>query len=281
MRFFWGVIRWGARSVWLLAFLAMLAFNALTLTFNGFAAAVSAFYSAATGVHTVYDTLRQKVDDLDANLGKARQEVETVTQDRNATRAKADTLETDLNRANRELDAVGGERDVLRRRATTLETDLAEARRPPTVLRRGETVLLRDFVEETTQRVASRTTKVAVANVTSMAGEGIPVLGIALIVASVTFDLTSACDTMKDMDALRIALDPTLAPDPNSATVCATRVPTADEVWDDIKASPGAVWNAAKSILGSAAERVPSWDQVKSAPGDLWNAFTDFVRSIF
>ncbi len=106
----------------------------------------------------------------------------------------------------------------------------------------GEKRPLRSVVEETTGRIERRTAKVAATNVGSMAGEGIPFWGIAVIVAATTYEVSSACDTMKDMHELTVALSPSSADDAEVQRVCGMRVPTREELWATIKASPMVVW---------------------------------------
>ncbi len=105
---------------------------------------------------------------------------------------------------------------------------------------------MRSVVEETTGRIQRRTAKVAATNVGSMAGEGIPFWGIAIIVAVTTYEVTTACDTMKDMHELTVALSPASADDAEMQRVCGMQVPTKEEIWAIVKASPLIVWQKLK-----------------------------------
>ena len=49
--------------------------------------------------------------------------------------------------------------------------------------------------------------------------------------------------------AIELAVNPGQVDDPNVDLVCGLQVPTEEEVWEAIKASPGAAWDAAKKVL--------------------------------
>ena len=59
---------------------------------------------------------------------------------------------------------------------------------------------------------------------------------------------------MRDMRAIDLAVNPQAEDDPDIERVCGMAVPTEEEIWAAIKASPGAAWEAAKVVL----DRLPS-----------------------
>ena len=67
---------------------------------------------------------------------------------------------------------------------------------------------------------------------------------------------------MRDMHALEVAFNPDLANDPSVDEVCGLKVPTKEEVWETVKASPGKAWDAAVQALGDLPDlpAVPSID---------------------
>ncbi|MFZ1725349.1 MAG: hypothetical protein WBO29_01010 [Albidovulum sp.] len=50
---------------------------------------------------------------------------------------------------------------------------------------------------------------------------------------------------MKDMRDIQEAFEPNPATQDENAEVCGKRIPSAEELWDTIKSSPGAVWEKA------------------------------------
>jgi hypothetical protein len=118
---------------------------------------------------------------------------------------------------------------------------------------------LSEAVEETTQRVTKRTTAGATRNVAATFGEAIPVIGVGVVVAATAWELKDACDTMKDLHELEVALDPTKASDASVQEVCGMKVPSKEEIWEKVKASPGEAWANAKAAMPDLPE-MPSVD---------------------
>ena len=54
---------------------------------------------------------------------------------------------------------------------------------------------------------------------------------------------------MKDMRDIEVAVNPGAAVDPDVDRVCGMKVPTEDEIWAAIKASPEIVWQAAVDLF--------------------------------
>lgn len=119
---------------------------------------------------------------------------------------------------------------------------------------RGQKVALKDAVNRTAERVSKRAAATSAREVTSMAGEALPYVGIAVVVGATALELRDLCDTMKDMSELQRALDPNTRVSDEEKTVCAQRVPTRDELWAAVKSSPGTAWAKARSVLPSLEE---------------------------
>jgi hypothetical protein len=85
-------------------------------------------------------------------------------------------------------------------------------------------------------------------------GESIPVIGVGVVVAATAWELKDACDTMKDLHELEVALDPAKAKDASVQEVCGLRVPSKEEIWEKVKSSPGAAWQMAKDAMPELPE---------------------------
>lgn len=118
-----------------------------------------------------------------------------------------------------------------------------------TVMHKGERKLLSEAVKTTTKRVARRTAIDATRNVSSTFGEAVPAIGVAVIVGVSAWELKDACDTMRDLHELDVAIDPSLANDPEVTEVCGLRVPTKEEVWAKVSSSPEEAWAGAKEMM--------------------------------
>lgn len=132
-----------------------------------------------------------------------------------------------------------------------------------------------ESVAEVAGRVGGRTAIVATANLAGMAGESIPLWGIAVVVAATTCELKSACDSMTDIRALEVATGVAGAGDAGLREVCGLRVPSAAEPRDMVVASPGAAWEAARGALGALDLPDPDvggrWTAVMARMGGWWD----------
>ena len=209
----------------------MLLVNVATLTISSVNAAISGAIETATGLSTV---------------GR-RQSVQLKE-----TEARASKLNTDLERSRSELSIERKKSAILANKYGTVEVEARRLRaQGPDVMFRGKKRALKSVAEEVTGSVSRRTAKVAATNVGSMAGEGIPFWGIAVIVASTTVEAAAACDTMRDMHDLQKALDPGAVVDDGASEVCGMRIPTQDEIWEAVKSSPGKAWATSKEMFSN------------------------------
>jgi hypothetical protein len=147
-------------------------------------------------------------------------------------------------------------------------TGLAKPMVPKKVMLEGAEVTVSEAVAKVSNRVKARTAKVASADIGATFGQSIPWIGVAVVVAATGYDLKTSCDTMKDMHALEVAFDPDLANDPSVDEVCGLKVPTKEEIWDTVKASPGKAWDAAVQALGDLPGLPP-------APSIDWPSMPD------
>lgn len=185
--------------------------------------------------------------------------VESVTGIRSlATRqaVREAALTDDAARAHRRAATEAAERRAATSRADNLARDLADSRAAQArmareladspVTYRGTRVAARHAVKDTADRVSRRTAIATTRNIGSMAGEALPVIGIGVIVAATAWELTDACAMMGEMRALDAAFNPD---DPmTDDEVCGMKVPTREELWQKISASPGAVWQGAQAM---------------------------------
>lgn len=132
---------------------------------------------------------------------------------------------------------------------------------PKTVVFEGVEVTVDEAVARVTNRVKGRTAKVASADMAATFGQSIPWIGIGVVVAATTYDLKTACDTMGDMHALEVAFNPKVASDPSVKEVCGFKVPSKEEIWETVKASPGQAWDRAKAAMPDLPE-MPSMPDI-------------------
>jgi hypothetical protein len=139
---------------------------------------------------------------------------------------------------------------------------------------KGKKMALSQAVETTSGSIARRSAIAATRSVASMGGEALPVIGTSVIVAATGFELYDLCNTVKDMNDLKVAFDPSLKTEPEQTTICAMEVPTKEELWESTKASPGAAWNAAKTYTPTL-EDIKNYEFPDADWTGMWAASKD------
>jgi hypothetical protein len=158
-------------------------------------------------------------------------------------------LTSELDRAKGEGLALAARTEAAANEVRSLSAALQAAETAQLVEWGGEQVQVREAVQRVTASISDRTARVAAANLGSMAGESIPIYGIAIVVAATAYELKASCDSMKEMHELEVALGVVEASDAQVQEVCGLQVPTREEIWGLITSSPGAVWDGAVSLL--------------------------------
>lgn len=252
---------WGTTKNILLvvALVVSLAFNAASFTVNALSTAISTVIEAVTGVETVVSQVRRQKTELAITAeeaskweGKAVGRGWTLRQ----VQAEKATLGTEL-AASRKLaskwegaaiaNAFALDQEKAARVALEVETvELRAARR---VTYEGVEMAVPEAVTRATAKIKARTVKLAFADLSATGAQALPWIGAAAVVAATGYDLKMSCDTMRDMRAIEVAVNPAAENDLDVERVCGLRVPTEAEIWAAIKSSPGAVWDAAKVAL--------------------------------
>ena len=88
------------------------------------------------------------------------------------------------------------------------------------------------LVSKVTKKIKTRTVAVATANVASMPFEVAPFIGAAAVIASTTYEIKEACNTINDMRELDVAFN--LEHDIEDNNVCGMEVPTKAKIMESV-----------------------------------------------
>jgi len=119
---------------------------------------------------------------------------------------------------------------------------------------KGKKVALSAAVNETADTIGKRSLKSAKNNIASMPGEAIPWLGTSVIVGVTALELYDLCATIKDMNELKNAFNPSASTSDEELTVCSLEVPSKEDILLAVKNSPSAAWEKAKDITPTLEE---------------------------
>ena len=244
------LLRFLFRGTTVLLITIMLALNVASLTVES--------------INTLFSTVIEGVTDISSLRSKSRAQIEnskklyaSLEETHVQTKSKLQQVEGRNKALGKQLakqsDALTLERKktaILANNVGTMSVEIKRLRTAgPDISFRGKMRPAREVVGETIDRVQKRTAKVAASNVGSMAGEGIPFWGIAVIVGATSYEIYSSCETMKDLQELSSALSPGESDDAEVQRVCGLRIPTKEEVWVTVKSSPGKAWAAASMYI--------------------------------
>ncbi len=127
----------------------------------------------------------------------------------------------------------------------------------------------RDAIREVADGVKLRTARAATTNITSIWGESVPLWGIAINVAATGFELRMACDTMRDINDLELALGGN--PDPGETDqVCGIHVPTGTEILNAVVAAPDQLWATATSDVEELTGTTVEGRDLEAMPEKGW-----------
>ena len=198
-----------------------------------------------------YDELKAKFDQL------------------TASRRDLDSRYTALEKAQEELQAkyaqLSSSNVALADNYAALEQAYTQAHNENTQLRlsihaRGVTV------RTAAERMVDRTVTSASRNLSSVAGQAIPYVGVTLILGLTAREIDDACDTLKDINQMSTAIgDQPFDP----STVCGMQVPTSADVLNQVTNNWNAAYQSAADAINAAGQRVPtapptpSWVNVK------------------
>ena len=196
-----------------------------------------------------------RIADLEEEVQVRKRRIVDLSNDIDARDARIASLSDDINIRDTRMQQLSD--DVAR-----YADDLANG--TDTILYRGARTTFAQAATDTNGRIARRTMTAATRNATSVFAEAIPYLGIAAMLAVTAYDLKDSCDTIKDLHALDVAIDPTKEFGPEENAICGLSVPTVDEVWQQVKDGSEEAWRDAGEHLPELPEySLPSWRDLK------------------
>ncbi|MDF3351930.1 hypothetical protein HKX17_17670 [Sulfitobacter sp. KE34] len=95
-------------------------------------------------------------------------------------------------------------------------------------------------------------------NFAAMPAEALPWFGVSVILAATAWEVYDLCEALKDNHELAVAFNPDLKMTEDIAQVCATKVPTREELVDQMASAPSGIWERAKETYSNIEVSAPS-----------------------
>lgn len=156
---------------------------------------------------------------------------------------------------------------------------------------------LADAVDEHTTAVRRRLVTSAQRNFGAMPAEALPWFGMSVILAATAWEVFDLCEALKDNHELAVAFNPGLKLSKDVTQVCATHLPSREELFEQIVAAPGDVWTVAQETYSDIEATAPTMSdlggylataktataeftaQTKSGSKSLWEKARQKLRS--
>ena len=222
-----------------------LSLNVATMAFSAVATVVSSVFDAVTGTRSVMSSLTAKNADLDGQLKTSNARVATLTSDLDDRDQRIRSLQSE----SADLKAKNGRLTTELKSKNSEIAALAREVRNPTVRYQGSQRALSDVVSDTSSRIAKRTFRIANVSASSLVAGSIPFFGVAAGVAATTYEIDQACDTLEDLRALELALNPTAEKLEAGEQYCKVSIPTREEVWAKVRSAPGEAWEGVQQYV--------------------------------
>lgn len=233
--------------------------NIGTITVTSVATMVSGLFTSVTGIGSVLGAAGEGLSLVHARLATTEGKLD-------AEKAKNAKVTADLDTATKKTADLDAKLTVKLQENAALRQEVADLKAERLVTYRGNKRLIKDAVSDTSRRISTRTATGASRNLAATFGEAWPVAGAAVIVAATTAELYDACVIMQDLHELDVAFNPEAAFGADAQDVCGLRVPTAEEIWEKIKSSPGEVWRMATEAL-PGLPNMTEWDVANPLEG--------------
>ena len=226
------------------------------LTSAGLASVISNAFGSVFGVGTVLGvageglTLAQKrLATSEADLKTTKAKNAQLARERDAAKANISRLDGELGTARKKTASLDADLKGTKKKNLELLREVSDFRSAKLVMYRGNKRLLQHAVSDTSSRISKRTAAGASRNLAATFGEAWPLAGTAVIVAATAMELHDACVIMRDLHELEVAFNPELAFAPEAQAVCGMKVPTKQELWEALRASPSAAWKNVRQAI--------------------------------
>lgn len=115
-----------------------------------------------------------------------------------------------------------------------------------------------DAVDEHTTAFRRRLVASAQRNFGALPAEALPWFGESVILAATAWEIHDLCEALKANHELAVAFNPDLNLTEDVTQVCATRVPTREELFEQMVAASGDIWVVAKETYSDIEASAPT-----------------------
>lgn len=264
-----------ATRIWVLilavSVVLSLGLNAAVVGIASVGTVVAGIYDAVTGTTSAYTELASNRSRLQSEVGDLLEERDRAVRRAGELFEQVEAGKADNARLTDKIieneARISDLEDDIRAKDRKISVLTEDVKKPRKVVYRGTQKTVSEAILDTNKRIARRTVSAATRNASSVVAESIPYFGIAVMLAVTAADLNDSCNTIKDLHALDVAIDPNKAFSPDDSEICGLKVPTPEETWEQVKNGSAEAWDQAREYLPSLPEySLPAWNDVSLWP---------------
>ena len=199
--------RWLKRSFILISLIGLVTLNVLTMTLDVANSAFSRLLNTV-GVASVSNLLHSKIRHNKADFKQVKNNNLKLRAENQVSKSKISNQKTELIQAKEANSKLRAENKASKSKIGDQKAELNQKKRTNAKLRRMNKNLnvringQKSKIKKVGKNIRLRTLKSAAANIGSMPGEAIPILGWSVVIAATTYELKLACDNINEIDEL-------------------------------------------------------------------------------
>ncbi len=129
------------------------------------------------------------------------------------------------------------------------------------------------------KRAATRSAVAATRNLTSMSGEAIPILGVAVIAGVTAWNIHDSCQMMKELDELNAEFELQMHLE-EKQTVCGIEVPTKEQILAEVRENWFKAYEKSRVAINHAVDEIPDIPEIPELSSSIKRSWTVLQEAI-
>lgn len=117
-------------------------------------------------------------------------------------------------------------------------------------------------IKKFSQRMAARSVIATTRNLSSVTGEAVPILGIAVLAGVTAWNIHDSCETIKELNALSTELDLQSHLEKENQKVCGVDVPSKEQIWAEVQENWFIAYEKARAAINQETDEMPDMPEI-------------------
>jgi DNA-binding helix-hairpin-helix protein with protein kinase domain len=117
-------------------------------------------------------------------------------------------------------------------------------------------------IKKFSQRMAARSAIATTRNLSSLTGEAVPILGIAVLAGVTAWNIHDSCETIKELNALSTELDLQSHLEKENQKVCGVDVPSKEQIWAEVQENWFIAYEKARVAINQETDEMPDMPKI-------------------